>query len=69
MIEGGFGFHGIWGNLIPWINKLDIDKIREKAGITENVEPGAFEVKHFGQSRAFFDFHTDSRNTISSGLF
>jgi protein tyrosine phosphatase (PTP) superfamily phosphohydrolase (DUF442 family) len=69
MIEGGFGFHGIWGNLIQWINKLDIDKIREKARITENVERGAFEIKHFGQSRAFFDFHTDSSNTISSGLF
>ena len=39
MGEGGFGFHGIWGNLIQWINKLDIDKIREKAGITENREP------------------------------
>ncbi len=38
MVEGGFGFHGIWGNLIQWINKLDIGKIREKAGITENKE-------------------------------
>ena len=27
-IEGGFGFHGIWGILIQWVNKLDIDKIR-----------------------------------------
>ncbi len=41
MVEGGFGFHGIWANLIQWINKLDIDKIREKAGIRENIEPVA----------------------------
>ncbi len=41
MVEGGFGFHGVWGNLIQWINRLDIDKIREKAGVRENTEPGA----------------------------
>lgn len=38
MTEGGFGFHGIWDNLIQWIDKLDIDKIKE-AGIRENTEP------------------------------
>jgi protein tyrosine/serine phosphatase len=37
MTEGGFGFHGIWGNLTQWIGKLDIDKIK-KAGIRENTE-------------------------------
>lgn len=41
MTEEGFGFHGIWNNLIQWINKLDIDKIKEKAGIKESTEPGA----------------------------
>jgi len=39
MVDGGFGFHGIWANLVQWVNKLDIDKIREKAGIIENLEP------------------------------
>jgi protein tyrosine/serine phosphatase len=34
MTEGGFGFHGIWENLIQWINGLDIDRIKKKAGIT-----------------------------------
>lgn len=38
MTEGGFGFHGIWDNLIQWIDKLDIDKIK-KTGIRENTEP------------------------------
>lgn len=38
MTVGGFGFHGIWDNLIQWIDKLDIDKIK-KAGIRENTEP------------------------------
>lgn len=38
MTEGGFGFHGILDNLIQWIDKLDIDKIK-KAAIQENTEP------------------------------
>jgi protein tyrosine phosphatase (PTP) superfamily phosphohydrolase (DUF442 family) len=33
MMQGGFGFHGIWENLIQWINGLDIDRIKKKAGI------------------------------------
>ena len=33
MMQGGFGFHGIWENLIQWMNGLDIDRIKKKAGI------------------------------------
>lgn len=33
MMEGGFGFHGIWQNLIEWINALDIERIKKRAGI------------------------------------
>jgi protein tyrosine phosphatase (PTP) superfamily phosphohydrolase (DUF442 family) len=33
MVQGGFGFHGIWENLIQWINGLDIERIRKRAGI------------------------------------
>jgi hypothetical protein len=33
MTEGGFGFHGVWANIAPWINKLDIGKIKRQAGI------------------------------------
>jgi protein tyrosine phosphatase (PTP) superfamily phosphohydrolase (DUF442 family) len=33
MIEGGFGFHGVWANIAPWIDKLDIGKIKKQAGI------------------------------------
>jgi protein tyrosine/serine phosphatase len=33
MTQGGFGFHGIWENLIQWINGLDIEGIKKKAGI------------------------------------
>lgn len=36
MTQGGYGFHGIWDNLIQWINSLDIDKIKAKAGIIGN---------------------------------
>jgi len=35
MTEGGFGFHGIWRNLIDYLKKLDIDAIEAKAGLTE----------------------------------
>jgi protein tyrosine phosphatase (PTP) superfamily phosphohydrolase (DUF442 family) len=33
MIEGGFGFHGVFANIAPWINRLDIGQIKRKAGI------------------------------------
>ncbi len=33
MAQGGFGFHGIWGNLVQWIDRLDIERIRKRAGI------------------------------------
>jgi len=33
MVQGGFGFHGVWDNLPQWINALDIEKIKKRAGI------------------------------------
>jgi len=33
MTQGGYGFHGIWQNLIHWINTLDIDRIKKRAGL------------------------------------
>jgi protein tyrosine phosphatase (PTP) superfamily phosphohydrolase (DUF442 family) len=33
MMQGGFGFHGIWDNLIQWIDALDIEGIKKRAGI------------------------------------
>ena len=33
MKRGGFGFHGIWENLIQWINELDMEEIGRRAGI------------------------------------
>ncbi len=33
MTQGGYGFHGIWDNLVQWINALDIEGIKKKAGI------------------------------------
>lgn len=41
MIHGGFGFHGIWNNLIQWINGLDIETIKKRAGIKKGTEPTA----------------------------
>jgi protein tyrosine phosphatase (PTP) superfamily phosphohydrolase (DUF442 family) len=33
MMQGGFGFHSIWDNLIEWINALDIERIKKRTGI------------------------------------
>jgi protein tyrosine phosphatase (PTP) superfamily phosphohydrolase (DUF442 family) len=33
MTDGGYGFHGIWQNLIRWINGLNIDRIKKRAGL------------------------------------
>ena len=33
MIKGGYGFHGIWKNLAPWIESLDIEAIKKEAGL------------------------------------
>jgi protein tyrosine phosphatase (PTP) superfamily phosphohydrolase (DUF442 family) len=35
MAEGGFGFHGVFQNLLLWIKELDIEKIKNEAGIHE----------------------------------
>ena len=33
MQDGGFGFHGVWQDLIQFINGLDVERIKQKAGI------------------------------------
>lgn len=33
MIEGGFGFHGVWTNLIKFIRDLDVSSLRRKVGV------------------------------------
>jgi len=45
MVQGGFGFHGIWENLILWFNRVDIDRIKKKAKKAPSKE-----------ERLFFDF-------------
>ena len=35
MQEGGFGFHGVWENLVRYVNGLDIERIKRKAGIKD----------------------------------
>ncbi len=38
MIEGGFGFHGSKeGNVVQWVNNLNIDNIKRKAAIGESA--------------------------------
>jgi protein tyrosine phosphatase (PTP) superfamily phosphohydrolase (DUF442 family) len=34
MTDGGFGFHRIWVDLVPWIDGLDVEAIKARAGIT-----------------------------------
>jgi protein tyrosine/serine phosphatase len=33
MTKGSFGFHEIWANLVDYIRNLDIEKIKQEAGI------------------------------------
>jgi len=33
MMRGGFGFHGLWENLVQWMNTLDVERIKKRAGI------------------------------------
>jgi protein tyrosine phosphatase (PTP) superfamily phosphohydrolase (DUF442 family) len=33
MIEGGYGFHRAWANIAPWINSLDVGRIKKEAGL------------------------------------
>ena len=33
MVQGGFNYHEAWINIPPWIRKLDIEKVREEAGL------------------------------------
>ncbi len=32
MMQGGFGFHGLWENLVQWINALQVERIKKRAG-------------------------------------
>ena len=36
MINGGFGFHPMWQNLLRYIEKLDVDKIKEQVAAQGN---------------------------------
>ncbi|MBN2210712.1 MAG: dual specificity protein phosphatase family protein, partial [Sedimentisphaerales bacterium] len=38
MTLGGFGFHEVWDNLPDWINELDIESIKAKAGLLSKGE-------------------------------
>jgi protein tyrosine/serine phosphatase len=33
MIDGGYGFHEVWANIAPWINNLDVERIKKKVGL------------------------------------
>ena len=33
MINGGYGFHEVWSNIAPWIQSLNIEEIKKKAGL------------------------------------
>lgn len=33
MTQGGFGFHAVWKNLVEYLEKLDVEKVRKEAGL------------------------------------
>jgi len=39
MTQGGYDFHTIWTNLVRYIQKLDMDKIKKEAGLQVPSEP------------------------------
>lgn len=41
MQDGGFGFHRVWTNLPDWIRDLDVESLREEAGIAAIGKPSA----------------------------
>lgn len=41
MIEGGFGYHSVWGNLTEYLDELDVTDIRKRAGLTKPEVPHA----------------------------
>lgn len=38
MRDGGFGFHGVWENLLDWIEELDVETIERDAKIGTGME-------------------------------
>lgn len=39
MTHGGFGFHEVFGNLPEWVQGIDVEALRQDAGIRAGVEP------------------------------
>ena len=35
LTEGGYGFHSVWKNIVPYVRDLDVERLREKAGLAE----------------------------------
>lgn len=35
MLYGGFGFHSVWGNLVEYLSKVDIVRLKSEAGIAK----------------------------------
>ncbi len=33
MVEGGYGFHSIWQNMIDYVERVDVERLRRLAGI------------------------------------
>jgi len=37
MVDGGYGYHEIWLNVVPWLRSLDLDRVRREAGIERDT--------------------------------
>jgi protein tyrosine/serine phosphatase len=40
MVEGGYGFHGVFQNLLDYLDELDIDDIKRKAAVAAKDDDG-----------------------------
>lgn len=40
MLEGGYGYHSVWGNLITLLENLDAAEMRQRLGLEHNASTG-----------------------------
>jgi protein tyrosine phosphatase (PTP) superfamily phosphohydrolase (DUF442 family) len=45
MTGGDFGFHGVWANLVRFIEELDVEAVRQAAGLMAAAGSGQIETK------------------------
>jgi protein tyrosine phosphatase (PTP) superfamily phosphohydrolase (DUF442 family) len=64
MLDGDFGFHGVWENLLRWINQLDIDRIKKKARLVNQTGVSRCDLKLSPSQPIIPTSHSLTRDSI-----